>query len=219
MRSALCQDHPRKDIFEKIAPHYDLLLGILTFGNYAKFLRKAVKVLGPKRGEKILDLCSGTGRAASWILQAVGEKGEVTGMDITQSMIDVAKERYGKSGNLIFLKKDVTQPWEYKNHFDGIFTSFALHELPEKYRLGVLEQSYSALKEKGRMVIADFNPQVSGIRKTILLAFFKLFERDNLNFFSFDQNELLKKVGFEWIETLPVLSGMFQITLARRTIN
>ncbi|MBM4305758.1 MAG: methyltransferase type 11, partial [Deltaproteobacteria bacterium] len=77
MRSALCQDHPRKDIFEKIAPYYDLLLDILTFGNYAKFLRKAVKVLGPKRGEKNLDLCSGTGRVASWIVQAVGEEGEV----------------------------------------------------------------------------------------------------------------------------------------------
>ncbi len=185
MRSALCQDYPRKDIFEKIAPHYDLLLDILTFGNYAKFLRKAVKVLGPKRGEKILDLCSGTGRVASWILQAVGEKGEVTGMDITQSMIDVAKERYGKSGNLIFLKKDVTQPWEYQNHFDGIFTSFALHELPEKYRLGVLEQSYSALKGKGRMVIADFNPQVSGIARMISLAFFKLFDRILVLFYLF----------------------------------
>ena len=216
MRSALYQDHPRKDIFEKIAPHYDLLLGILTFGNYAKFLRKAVKVLGPKRGEKILDLCSGTGRVASWILQAVGEKGEVTGMDITQSMIDVAKERYGKSGNLIFLKKDVTRPWEYQNHFDGIFTSFALHELPEKYRLGVLEQSYSALKGKGRMVIADFNPHVSGIARMISLAFFKLFERGNLNFFDFDQKETLKRVGFKKIKTFSISGGILQITLARK---
>ena len=66
------------------------------------------------------------------------------------------------------------------------------------------------------MVIADFNPQVSGRGKTILLAFFKLFEMDNLNFFSFDQNELLKKVGFERIETFPVLASMFQITLAQR---
>jgi demethylmenaquinone methyltransferase/2-methoxy-6-polyprenyl-1,4-benzoquinol methylase len=216
MRSALCQDYPRKDIFEKIAPHYDLLLDILTFGNYAKFLRKAVKVLGPKRGEKILDLCSGTGRVASWILQAVGEKGEVTGMDITQSMIDVAKERYGKSGNLIFLKKDVTQPWEYQNHFDGIFTSFALHELPEKYRLGVLEQSYSALKGKGRMVIADFNPHVSGIARMISLAFFKLFERGNLNYFDFDQNESLKKVGFKKIKTFSISGGILQITFAHK---
>jgi len=219
MRSALCQDHPRKDIFEKIAPHYDLLLGILTFGNYAKFLRKVVKVLGPKKGEKILDLCSGTGRVASWILQAVGEKGEVTGMDITQSMIDVAKERYGKSGNLIFLKKDVTRPWEYQNHFDGIFTSFALHELPEKYRLGVLGQSYSALKGKGRMVIADFNPHVSGIARIISLTFFKLFERGNLNFFGFNQNEILKRVGFNKIKTFSISGGILQITLARKRLD
>ncbi len=219
MRSALCQDHPRNDFFEKLAPYYDLLLGILTFGNYAKFLRKAVKVLGPKRGEKILDLCSGTGRVASWILQAVGEEGEVTGMDITQSMIDVAKERYGKSGNLIFLKKDVTQPWEYQNHFDGIFTSFALHELSEKYRLGVLEQSYSALKGKGRMVIADFNPHVSGIARMISLAFFKLFERGNLNFFDFNQNETLKKVGFKKIKTFSILGGALKITFARKRLD
>jgi demethylmenaquinone methyltransferase/2-methoxy-6-polyprenyl-1,4-benzoquinol methylase len=216
IRSALCQDHPRKDIFEKIAPHYDLLLGILTFGNYAKFLRKAVKVLGPKKGEKVLDLCSGTGRAASWILQAVGEEGEVTGMDITQSMIDVARNRYGGSGNLSFLQKDVTQPWEYQNHFDGIFTSFSLHELPEKYRLGVLEQSYSALKGKGRMVIADFNPHVSGKARIISLTFFKLFERGNLNLFGFNQNETLKKVGFKKVKTFSISAGILQITLAHK---
>jgi hypothetical protein len=66
------------------------------------------------------------------------------------------------------------------------------------------------------MVIVDFNPQVSGRGKTILLAFFKLFERDNLNFFSFDQNELLKRAGFNRIRTFPVLASMFQITLAQR---
>jgi len=178
-----------------------------------------MEVLAPQSGEKILDLCSGTGRVASWIAQAVGKEGEVVGMDISKRMVEVAKRRYGGLKKVVFLHKDVTKPWQYQNYFDGIFTSFAIHELPEKKRLGALEHSFRALKEKGRMVIADFNPQVSGIRKTILLAFFKSFERDNLNFFSFDQNEMLKRVGFEWIETLPVLSGMFQITLARRTID
>jgi len=65
-------------------------------------------------------------------------------------------------------------------------------------------------------VIADFNPQVSGRGKTFLLAFFKLFERENLNFFSFDQNETLRKVGFKRIRTFPVLAGMFQITLVQK---
>jgi ubiquinone/menaquinone biosynthesis C-methylase UbiE len=205
----------RLDFFGKSAPYYDIILNLLTFKQYAGFQKRAVEVLAPQSGEKILDLCSGTGRIASWIAQAVGEEGEVVGMDISKSMVEVAKRRYEGVKRVVFLHKDVTQPWEYQNYFDGIFTSFALHELPEKERLGVLEHSCLALKEKGRMVIVDFNPKVSGRGKTILLAFFKLFERDNLNFFSFDQNELLKKVGFKKIETFPVLAGMFQITLAQ----
>jgi demethylmenaquinone methyltransferase/2-methoxy-6-polyprenyl-1,4-benzoquinol methylase len=206
----------RFDFFGKSAPYYDTVLDLLTFKQYAGFQKRAMEVLAPQSGEKILDLCSGTGRVASWIAQAVGEEGEVVGMDISKRMVEVAKRRYGGLKRVVFLHKDVTKPWQYQNYFDGIFTSFAIHELPEKKRLGALEHSFRALKEKGRMVIADFNPQVSGIRKTILLAFFKLFERDNLNFFSFDQNELLKKVGFKKIRTFPVLGGIFQVTLTHK---
>jgi ubiquinone/menaquinone biosynthesis C-methylase UbiE len=206
----------RLDFFGKSTPYYDTILDLLTFKQYAGFQKRAMEVLAPQSGEKILDLCSGTGRVASWIAQAVGEEGEVVGMDISKSMVEVAKRRYGGIKRVIFLHKDVTKPWEYQNYFDGIFTSFALHELPEKKRLGALEHSFQALKERGRMVIVDFNPQVSGRGKTILLAFFKLFERDNLNFFSFNQNEMLKRVGFKRIRTFPVLASMFQITLAQR---
>jgi ubiquinone/menaquinone biosynthesis C-methylase UbiE len=206
--------HHRIDFFERIAPYYDTLIDLLTIGLYAKFLKRAVTILAPQKGEKILDLCSGTGRAASWIAQAAGEKGEVIGMDVAKRMVEVATNRYRRLGNLIFLQKDVTQSWGYQNHFDGIFTSFAFHELTEAKRSGVLEQSYLALKERGRMVIADFNPELSGRSKTLLLIFFKLFERDNLNFFSIDQKEMLKKVGFKGIKTFPVLAGILQISLA-----
>jgi 2-polyprenyl-3-methyl-5-hydroxy-6-metoxy-1,4-benzoquinol methylase len=148
--------------------------------------------------------------------QAVGKKGQVVGMDIAKHMVKVAKDRYEESGNPTFLQKDVTEPWDYRNHFDAIFTSFSLHELPEPERLGVLEKSYFALKEQGRMVIADFNPQVSGWRKIILLSFFKLFEGDNVNFFFFNQNEMLRKAGFRKIKVFLVLNGLFQITVAHR---
>jgi demethylmenaquinone methyltransferase/2-methoxy-6-polyprenyl-1,4-benzoquinol methylase len=208
---------PRIHFFEKTAPYYDLLIDILTFGMYARFLKKAVDVLDPKEGEKILDLCSGTGRAASWIAQAVGKDGEVVGMDVAKEMVEVSNDRYGKLGKLTFLQKDVTEPWDYRNYFEGILSTFSLHELPEPERLGAFEKSYFALKEKGRMVIADFNPQVSGWRKSILLAFFKLFEKENLNFFSVDQKEMLRKAGFKTIRTFLVLSKIFQITVAHKS--
>ncbi len=204
----------RIDSFEKAAPYYDILLDLLTIRQYAHFLRKAVGMLAPEKGERILDLCSGTGRVASWLAQAVGEKGEVVGMDIAKRMVEMAANRYQALGNVCFLQKDVTQSWEYQNYFNGIFTSFSIHELPESERLGVLEKSYRALKEKGRMVIADFNPRAPGRSKSLSAIFFKLFERENLNFFSFDQNEILEKVGFKKIRSHPVLRGLFQIALA-----
>lgn len=117
------------------------------------------------------------------MVKAVGERGEVIGMDLSQNMVELAKKRNGGLKRVMFLQKDVTKPFDYENYFDGIFTSFAIHELPEKKRLAAFEHSFLALKEKRRMVIADFNPRVSGGGKTILLPFFKLFERKNLNFF------------------------------------
>jgi ubiquinone/menaquinone biosynthesis C-methylase UbiE len=216
MHSALRHEWSRIDSFGKAAPYYDTILNLLTIGLYAKFLKRAIEILAPQKGEKILDLCSGTGRAASWMAEEAGKEGEVVGMDVAKSMVEVAKNRYKGLGNVIFIQKDVSKPWEYENHFDGIFTSFALHELPETERRGVLEQSYLALKGQGRMVIADFNPQISGIGKTILSTFFKLFERENLNFFSFNQGKIIREVGFKKIKTFPVLSGMFQITLAQK---
>ena len=206
----------RISFFEKSAPYYDSILDLITFGQYTKFLKRAVEILAPSKGERILDLCSGTGRAAAWMVTAAGDTGEVVGLDITESMVKVAKERYGGMRRLIFLQRDVTNPFGYQNYFDGIFTSFAIHELPKGKRLEALAYSYLALKEEGRMVIADFNPQVSGLGKAVLLLFFKLFERENFNFFSFEQNEILKKTGFKEVETFPVLAGMFQITLAHK---
>ena len=207
----------RIDFFENLAPYYDILIDLFTLGLYAKFLKKAIKVLNPNKGEKILDLCSGTGRAVSWMATAVGEDGEMVGMDIARNMMAVATQRYGRLKNVLFLQKDVTRPWGYENYFDGIFTSFALHELPEAERVGVLDKSSMALKERGRLVIADFNPHVSGKGKHILFPFFKLFERGNLNFFSFDQNKILREVGFIKIESFPVLSRIVQITLAHKS--
>jgi len=217
MPSAPRTDNRRIDLFAKSAPYYDSILDLITFGQYAKFLKKAVESLAPRKGERILDLCSGTGRAASWMAAAVGDIGEVVGLDITEGMVKVANERYGRLRNLSFLQRDVTKPFGYENYFDGIFTSFALHELPEKHRPGVLEKSYLALREGGRMVIADFDPQISGKGKVISHIFFSLFERDNLNFFSFDQNEMLKKVGFRKIQAFPVLAGVLQITLVQKS--
>jgi len=206
----------RLHFFEKIAPYYDFLIDLLTFGMYGRFLRKAVEVLVPEPGERVLDLCSGTGRVASWIAKRVGDNGKVVGMDIAKNMVEVAEKRYRNIKNLTFLKQDVTKPWADHPQFNGIFISFSLHEIPEKDWKGVLGRSYLALKEGGRMVIADFTPRISGRRRIVLQIFFRIFESANLSFLSFEQKEVLREAGFKEIQTCPVLGGLFQISLYRK---
>ncbi|MCX8117431.1 MAG: class I SAM-dependent methyltransferase [Desulfobacterota bacterium] len=207
---------PHSQFFQRLAPHYDLLLDLFTFGGYRTFLRKGFGVLAPEKGEAILDLCSGTGRVAHWIVQAVGSKGRVIGMDITPRMVEVARGRSKGLRNLFFIEQDVTQPWPFQGPFDGIFISFGLHELPDRQRLGVLKRSFSSLKKGGRMVIADFNPEPCGLARTLLLLFFNLFERRNLNYFGFNLPMALKEAGFGRFQIASSAAGLLQITLARK---
>ncbi len=205
---------PRRHLFDTIAPYYDFLADLFSLGLYGRFLKKAIRILAPSQGEKILDLCSGTGRAASWIAQSIGERGKVIGMDLAEDMVETAVRRYGKRENLIFLEQDVTQPWTIQEPLDAVFTSFSIHELPGKGRITALEQSCISLREGGRLVIADFNPGISGAGRIVTRVFFEIFERPNLDFLSFKQEESLREIGFKRIETFPVLGALFQITLA-----
>ncbi len=208
---------PRRHLFKTIAPYYDFLADLFSLGLYARFLRKAIRILAPSQGEKVLDLCSGTGRAASWIAQSVGERGKAIGMDLAGDMVETARHRYGNRGNLIFLEQDVTQPWTLREPLDAVFTSFSIHELPGKGRIAALEQSYAVLKEGGRLVIADFNPGISGAGRIVTRIFFEIFERPNLDFLSFRQEESLREIGFKRIQTFPVLGSLLQVTLAEKT--
>jgi ubiquinone/menaquinone biosynthesis C-methylase UbiE len=62
----------------------------------------------PKKGERILDLYCGTGRVASRIACAVGKSGEVVGIDAAKPMVEVARDRYGRQGGVVFVQRIVT---------------------------------------------------------------------------------------------------------------
>ncbi len=52
----------------------------------AKFTSPVLDLLGAKPGEKIIDLGCGTGELTETLLNAVGEQGEVWGVDSSENM-------------------------------------------------------------------------------------------------------------------------------------
>ena len=58
-------------LFEQIAPRYDQLNDLLSFGLHRLWKRQAVAWLQPRPGQQLLDLCCGTGDLAL-VLAAAG---------------------------------------------------------------------------------------------------------------------------------------------------
>ncbi|CAL9173184.1 unnamed protein product [Musa hybrid cultivar] len=67
----------RHALFNRIAPVYDNLNDMLSLGQHRSWKRMCVSWSGAKRGNRVLDLCCGSGDLVFFLSQKVGTEGEV----------------------------------------------------------------------------------------------------------------------------------------------
>lgn len=82
-----------KDVFEEIAPYYDKMNGIMSVGMIRRWHRFMFKKAGNISGLSVLDVGTGTGELAFISARKVGAEGEVTGLDITPGMLEIARRK------------------------------------------------------------------------------------------------------------------------------
>jgi len=79
--------------------------------------------LAPRPGERILDLGCGAGATTARIVEAVGPRGVVTGIDISPDLLAVARARPGNEAAM-FLEGDA-QGWDFEaGAYDALFSRF-----------------------------------------------------------------------------------------------
>ncbi|MBI5855816.1 MAG: methyltransferase domain-containing protein [Nitrospirae bacterium] len=118
-----------------------------------------------RSGMHVLDLGSGTGYPALLGAQTVGRSGSVTGMDLAEQMLAVARRKAAALGlaNVTFRAGDVTTlPFE-ANSFDAVTSRFCLMFLPEIPKAGA--EIARVLKPGGWLAVAvwstpDKNPSI-----------------------------------------------------------
>ena len=84
-------------------------------------------------GQDVLDLGCGTGNPSLLISRIVGDNGSVTGVDLSENMLSVARKKADALGlsNVRFMAEDVTTlPFE-KESFDAVISRFCLMFLPD----------------------------------------------------------------------------------------
>lgn len=83
-------------MFSDIAGRYDALNHLLSGNQDKRWRRRAIRLLSPRRGERVLDLCCGTGDLALQC-RAAQPGCEVVGADFALPMLELAHEKSGAS--------------------------------------------------------------------------------------------------------------------------
>lgn len=81
-----------RDLFDRSAPEYDRVEGLLAFGTGRRYRHDALKRAGLRPGMAVLDIATGTGLVAREALAIVGDAGLVVGLDPSAGMLDCARD-------------------------------------------------------------------------------------------------------------------------------
>lgn len=113
-----------------------------------------ISIMEPHSSEPtVLDIGAGTGLFSAFILNKFPEA-KVTLIDISEKMINVAKERFSNFSNINYIVDDYTS-YEFENKFDIIVSSLSIHHLTDMEKKNLYNQIYHSLNDGGIFVNAD----------------------------------------------------------------
>ena len=158
-----------REMFGKIAPHYDFANDFLSMGWHRWWRKQALSWSGLQEGYWVLDAATGTGDMAFLFQKKVGEKGRVFACDFCEPMLEGARQKQNQSQTqkqnqkqkqeqkqipIEFLLSDVTKlPFKDKT-FDFCNISFGIRNVQEP--VTALKEMARVTKEKGFVFVMEF---------------------------------------------------------------
>ena len=145
------------DLFDAIAPRYDQLNDLLSLGQHRLWKRQALVWLRPRSGQRLLDLCCGTGDLALVLASRVRPGGLVLGLDAAAAPLAIARRRAARQPwlPLQWHQGDALATGLADGWADGAVMAYGLRNLADP-AAGLVELR-RLLRPGGRAVVLDFN--------------------------------------------------------------
>jgi demethylmenaquinone methyltransferase / 2-methoxy-6-polyprenyl-1,4-benzoquinol methylase len=145
-----------REMFNNIAPRYDLLNTLLSFGTHKTWKRKTIRQFKKDNVRSFLDVATGTGDLA--ILAAKLKPEKIHGVDISPEMLSIGRQKIKKRGldNLIRLMIADSEVLPFvDNSFDAVTVGFGVRNF-ENLEKGLAEM-LRVLRPGAKAVILEFS--------------------------------------------------------------
>lgn len=174
----------KREIIERILSEteqgYDIMAD--KFSETRKHFWRDLEFIGDyaKDGDKVLDYGCGNGR----ILELISGKNiEYTGADVSQKLIDIAKNKY-RDKSVHFQKISGSDSLAFTdNYFNAVYSIAVFHHLPSsKLRLEMARELFRVTKPGGYIIITVWNLWQKNYLKNILKNWLdKIFGKSDLD--------------------------------------
>jgi len=147
-----------RDVFDSVAVRYDLMNDLMSFGIHRLWKRTAIELAGVRKGQRVLDLASGTGDLAVRFAGLVGPQGLVVMTDINAAMLAQGRVRMvdeGRVGNVLYSQVDAEKIPFPAGTFYCVTIAFGLRNVTHKEQ--ALAEMQRVLRPGGRALVLEFS--------------------------------------------------------------
>jgi len=156
-KASLVSDH-----FDRVASTYDLGNTLLSLGIHHLWKRVAVRMTGIREGDKVLDVCGGTGDLALLAAKRVGTSGRVVLYDFNRRMMEKGVPKITRSpwgGSISLVQGDAERIAGREGAFDAAMVGFGVRNLT-RMEQGFREM-HRVLRPGGRLMCLEFSRPTS----------------------------------------------------------
>ncbi len=161
------KDHERvQRMFGQIAQQYDRMNHLLSL-NVDRYWRwRTVSLLRPQAGDRILDVCCGTGDLAFAFARRTKGQCAITAVDFCRPMLDIGRQKLARKpqyNHVDFLEADAQNLPFRDNQFDIVSVAFGLRNVADTDR-GLSEMT-RVCRPGGKVAVLEFSmPQRQPLR-------------------------------------------------------
>lgn len=155
MRSCSCKNKSENKKIAKSIGYSEAEIAKVSSANLGLGCGNPTALAHIKEGETVLDLGSGAGLDCFLAADIVGPSGKVIGVDITEEMVDMARENAANQGykNVEFKLGDIEKLPIEDSSIDVVISNCVVNLASDKSK--VFSEVHRVLRKGGRMYISD----------------------------------------------------------------